>query len=88
MTHDVWETSSLASMRTKPLRRTVEELRALEPQLVEAELNLTTLDFYREQYQDLFTCVGPLPLNCGQRLTDRPSWFVFQAADVVKERGV
>lgn len=29
MTHDVWETSSLASMRAELLRRAVEELRTL-----------------------------------------------------------
>lgn len=57
MTHDVWETSSLASMRAELLRRAVEELRALETQLVEAELDLTTLEQritgFEREYQHL-----------------------------------
>jgi hypothetical protein len=42
--------------------------------------------FYREEHRDRFTYVGPMTLYCGQRLTDRPSRFVFQSAAVTKER--
>jgi hypothetical protein len=57
MMHDVWETSSVTSMRAELLRRAVEELHTLESQLVEAELELATFeqritDFERE-YQHL-----------------------------------
>lgn len=55
--HDVWETTSVISMRAELLRRAVEELHALESQFVEAELDLATVeqrftDFERE-YQHL-----------------------------------
>jgi len=57
MMDNVWETSSVTSMRAELLRRAVEELHALESQLVEAELDLATFeqrltDFERE-YQHL-----------------------------------
>jgi hypothetical protein len=59
MTHDVWETTSLASMQAELLRRAVEELRSLESQLIEADLDLATLkqritDFERD-YRHLTT---------------------------------
>lgn len=57
MMHDVWETKSFASMQADLLWQAVEELRALEAQLIEADLELATLkqrlqDFERE-YQHL-----------------------------------
>jgi len=42
--------------------------------------------FYREEHRDPFTYVGPMTLYCGQRLTDRPSRFVFQASAIAKQR--
>jgi hypothetical protein len=59
MMHDAWETTSLVSMRAELLRRAVEELRSLEAQLIEADLELATLtqrltDFERD-YQHLTT---------------------------------
>jgi len=57
MMSDVWETTSVSSMRAELLRRALEELHTLETELVEAELELATFerrikDFERE-YQHL-----------------------------------
>ena len=42
--------------------------------------------FYREEHADPFTYVGPMILYCGQRLTGRPSRFVFQAVAIAATR--
>lgn len=39
--------------------------------------------FYRDEHESPFTYVGEMNLYCGQRLTGRPSRFVFQAAAIV-----
>lgn len=36
--------------------------------------------FFRDEHKSPFTYVGPMNLYCGQRLTGRPSRFVFQSA--------